>query len=392
MEQTLPSPILSNSRIRIAVSALFFLSGLCFSSWASRIPDIKERLQMSDGALGLLLLGMPLGTLLSLPISGYLVDRYGSKSIIIIGTLLYACFLPLLGLAPNLYMLGITVVIFGVGGNFLNISMNTQAAGTEQRYGRTIMASFHGLWSLAGFTGAGIGALMIGLQVKPLYHFIIIGGLALVILFFALKSLLPDNSRAKAQKFVLQKPEKALLRIGLIAFCGMMCEGCMFDWSGVYFKNIVMAENGMVAAGFTAFMSTMALVRFLSDRITNSIGTRKILIYSGMLIFIGLLIAILLPYLVPAMIGFFIVGAGVAAVIPLSFSSAGKSRQFSPGVAIALVATMGSFGFLLGPALIGFIAEALSLKVSFALIALMGLTISMIAFSGKPSQENTVTT
>lgn len=376
-----PNPLktISKAHLRIALSALFFSSGLCFSSWASRIPHIKEQLSLSDGQLGFLLLGMPLGSLLSLPAAGYLVERLGSKSIVVAGAIIYACFLPLLGLSPTVYSLGAMVVVFGIGGNFLNISMNTQAVGTEAIYGRTIMASFHGLWSLAGFTGAGIGAVMIHLQIIPFYHFLLIGGVSMIILFASLGFLLPNPPSKNIQKFTLAKPDKTLLRIGMIAFCGMLSEGCMFDWSGIYFKNIVMAEKGMIAAGFTSFMSTMALVRFFSDNLTHKIGSRKMLMYSGMLIFSGLLISISFPHIIPAILGFFLVGAGVASVIPLAFSAAGKSTALSAGVAIALVATIGNFGFLIGPALIGFISEAFNLRASFALIAVMGLMITVIA-------------
>jgi MFS family permease len=372
-------PAITNSYSRIAVSALFYSNGLCFSSWASRIPQIKEGLALSDGQLGLILLGMPLGSLLSLLPSGILVERFGSRILIIIAAITHASFLPLIGLSSSIWALSFAVFLFGMAGNFFNITMNTQAVSVEVKYGRTIMASFHGLWSVAGFSGAAIGAFMISLKVIPFYHFITVSGVALIILSVAFPYLVIDYTKKKSPGFVFVKPDKRLLKIGVIAFCGMLCEGCMFDWSGVYFQNVVGAERGLVAAGFISFMTTMALGRFFSDKITNNIGGRKMFMISGIMISSGLMLSVLFPTLLFAIIGFFIVGAGVASVIPLTFSYAGKSSKLSAGVAIALVATIGTFGFLIGPALIGFISEALNLRASFTLVAVMGLTISFLA-------------
>lgn len=167
-------PAISNLQSRIAISALFYSNGLCFSSWASRIPQIKEELLLSDGQLGLILLGMPLGSLVSLLPSGYLVDRFGSKFLIMIAAIMHASFLPLIGLSSAIWSLAIAVFLFGMAGNFFNVSMNTQAVSVEAKYGRTILASFHGLWSVAGFSGAAIGAVMISFNIIPFFHFIII--------------------------------------------------------------------------------------------------------------------------------------------------------------------------------------------------------------------------
>ncbi len=156
---------------RIAVSAVFFLAGLCFSSWASRIPDIQQKLHLSNAELGAVLLGLPTGLLISLPLAGWLVAKFGSKKVVLSAAIFYACSLPLLGLAQNKLQLIASLFLFGMGGNMLNISVNTQAVGTEALYGRTIMASYHGLWSLAGFTGAAIGTLAVKINLPPYQHF-----------------------------------------------------------------------------------------------------------------------------------------------------------------------------------------------------------------------------
>jgi MFS family permease len=379
-----------NVKRRLAVSALFFLSGLCFSSWASRIPDIKTKLRLSEGELGGLLLGMPIGSLIALPLVGWLVDKFGSRSIVIIAAILYPLVLPFIGLAPSFWALAAVLVMYGMSGNLLNISMNTQAIGVEKLYGKTIMASFHGLWSLAGFTGGAIGALMINLQLPPFTHFVLITLVAFAITAFAYRYTISQESRKTSSGFVFRKPDPLILRVGLIALCGMMCEGCMFDWSGVYFQKVVQAEAALVTAGYIAFMSTMALGRFISDYFTDLLGTARMLQISSLLISLGLVIAIALPYLVPAIAGFLLVGLGVSSVIPLTYSVAGRASTLSPGIAIALVSSIGYFGFLFGPPLIGFIAETFNLRISFAFIAFMGAIIGVLAltsFTAKPEPQ-----
>jgi MFS family permease len=370
-----------NIKRRIAISALFFLSGICFSSWASRIPDIKSTLGLSEGQLGGLLLGMPVGSLIAMPLVGWLVDKFGSRSVVIIAAILYPLVLPLIGLAPSFWVLAMILVLFGMSGNLLNISMNAQAIGVEALYEKTIMASFHGLWSLAGVTGGAIGAMMIKFQLTPVAHFMIIALLALSIVGLAYRYTISHDTRKSDGGLVLRKPDPLILRVGLIALCGMMCEGSMFDWSGVYFQKVIQAEEALVTTGYIAFMSTMALGRFISDYFTDRLGTARMLQISSLLITLGLVTAISFPLLVLAIAGFLLVGLGVSSVIPLTYSVAGKAGTMSPGIAIALVSSIGYFGFLFGPPMIGFIAESFNLRVSFAVIACMGAIIGVLALS-----------
>lgn len=372
-----------NLKRRIALSSLFFLSGICFSSWASRIPDIKVTLGLSEGELGGLLLGMPVGSLIAMPLVGWLVDKFGSRTAVIIAASLYPCVLPLIGLAPSFWALAFILVLFGMCGNLLNISMNAQALGVQQLYGKTIMASFHGLWSLAGFAGGAAGALMIDLELSPFSHFLFISAIACMIVLLAFRYTLKQENAKSEKGFIFRKPDPWLLRIGLIALCGMMCEGCMFDWSGVYFQKVVKAEEALVTAGYIAFMSTMAMGRFVSDFITDRLGTVKMLQISSFLIFAGLLISVFFPSLIPAIIGFLLVGFGTSSVIPLSYSIAGSNANISAGIALSIVSSVGYFGFLFGPPLIGFIAETFSLRVSFTCIAFMGAIIGILAMKVK---------
>ena len=371
---------------RIAVSSFFFLAGICFASWASRIPDIQAKLQLNSAALGGILLCLPVGLLTSLPVAGFLVAKYGSRVIVMVSAILYASTLPILGFADSVTQLMATLFVFGFGGNMMNISVNTQAVATETLYDKPIMASFHGVWSMAGFTGAAVGTLMVRFKVIPPYHFLSITALAaLILLIFSGKLNRRDSNRDEKQP-IFVRPDKSLLNFGLIAFFSMICEGAMFDWSGIYFAKVVQPEPALVTVGYTAFMCTMATGRFIGDWVAFRLGMKRMLQFSGLLTATGLLLAVIFPQFITATLGFLIVGAGVSSIIPMIYSAAGKSKVMSPGVAIAAVSTIGYLGFLFGPPFIGFIAQATSLRISFGLIAVMGTMIAVIA--GKIKIEN----
>lgn len=359
---------------------MFFLHGLCFSSWSSRIPAIQDMHSLSEAELGTLLLTLPVGSILSMTLAAALVSKFGSKRVLFSAILFYPTLLVTLGLAQSVWQLSILLVLFGLASNLVNISLNTQAVEIETIYGRSIMASMHGLWSLAGFVAAFIGAFMIEGQYVPYQHFLFIFGVIISMAFIASSNLLPDRAnKSSAATSLFKLPEKPLLILGLICFLSMICEGAMFDWSGIYFKKVVNAEGGMVGAGYVAFMSTMAGTRFIADGFREKYGMQKTLLVSGVLITIGLLMAVIFPYLVPSLIGFLLVGSGVSAVVPMVLSEAGKTNPLAPSVAIASVSTIGFFGFLLGPPLIGWIAGASSLRISFTVIALMGLSIAVLS-------------
>ncbi|MCW3118336.1 MAG: major facilitator superfamily [Chitinophagaceae bacterium] len=371
---------------RIGVSVFFFIQGLSFASWASRIPDIKNKLNLSDGALGGVLLGLPLGQLTAMALSGYLVSKYGSKKILSVAALLYPAILLLLATVNSTWQLMAGLFVFGVCGNLCNISINTQGVGVERLYGRSIMASFHGLWSLAGFAGGLISTFMVANSIPPFTHFCIIYIIAFLLTISARNIILPrDGSKTATEKTkVFVKPDRYIIILGLIAFACMVCEGTMFDWSAVYFENVVHAPQSLTRLGYVAFMCTMAGGRFAADWLVTKYGVERILKMSGIVILTGLLLAVIFPGIVMATIGFLLVGIGVSSVVPMVYSLAGKSKTMLPGVALAAVSSISFLGFLIGPPIIGFIAQASSLRWSFTVVALLGLGTTLLA--GKVKQ------
>lgn len=367
------------NRIRLAVSLFYFGQGIAFASWASRIPDIKHSLNLSDGALGSILLALPLGQLVTMPISGSLVTKFGSKRILTITAPLYVLALSNLGLATAPWHLAAFLFLFGVVGNMCNIAVNTQGAEAEKLFGRPIMTSFHGAWSIAGFSGALLGLLMVNLHIIPYYHFWIIVALIWVNVFFNYKHLVPGKgatSERKPRLFVM--PEGVLLQLGIIGFCSMATEGAMFDWSGVYFKEIVKAPTSLVILGYASFMIMMATGRFVGDKIIARMGRKRTIQISGLIISSGMFMSVLFPYVVTATLGFMLVGIGVSSIVPTVYSVAGKNGKIAPGMAIAIVSSVSYFGFLMGPPLIGYISQLSSLQYSYAVIGCFGLLVSFI--------------
>ncbi len=364
---------------RIAVSGLFFSAGFCFSGWASRIPDIQQKLNLNEAGLGITLLSLPIGLVISLPVSGYLVSRYGSRRVAALSAVLYAFLLPFLGLAFAVWQLVIVLFLFGFAGNLLNISMNTQGVNVEGYYGRSVMASFHGVWSVAGFCGAAVGTLMRWLILSPFYHFCIVAALIFLFVGLVYKYLTPEDLHSGTNTPIFARPDGILLKLGLIAFCCMVCEGTMFDWSGIYFARTVGAPQSLVTLGYVAFMIAMAGGRFAGDWLATKMGKKNMIRISGILIFSGMMLSVTLPYLIPATIGFLIIGMGVSSVVPIVYGVAGQSQKIASGVALAAVSTIGYMGFLFGPPVIGLTAQAFNLRWSFTLIACLGLGTTLLA-------------
>jgi MFS family permease len=371
----------SKKALRIAVGAMFFMAGLSFSSWASRIATVQQNMGLSDAALGAVLFSLPVGLMCSLPFSGWIITKIGSRKLLIGALLVYSVALVTLGLAQNPFQLIICLICFGFSSNAVNISVNTQAVAAEELYQRPILASFHGLWSLAGFVGAGVGTFMIANHVAPYLHFLLMMIVIMIGVIIAARYLKDDKVANAGPVFVM--PDSSLIKLGVIAFCSMICEGAMFDWSVIYFKKVVLAPTALVGVGFTAFMLTMAAGRFFADKFAHRYGLKRTLQVSGTLTATGLLIAVAFPYLYTAITGFLLVGVGVSSVVPMVFSAAGKSKTMQPGVALAAVSTIGFLGFLVGPPIIGFIAGLATLRASFILIACMGVSVVVVSTKAK---------
>lgn len=370
---------------RLAVGCFFFMQGLIFSSWANRIPDIKAKLGINDAVLGTLLFAIPMGQMLVMWLSGILVTRFGSRTTARCAVAVYPVILICIGLSNSVAALFAMLVAFGMAANLHNISINTQAVDVEAVYGRSVMSSFHGVWSLSGFCGGILSGFLVAHAVSVEEQFVGVAAAAYIMLVFVSRLLVerdiqPEKSGKDAGKTRgFLNPTPLVITLGFISFGSMSCEGIMFDWSVIYFKDAVSAPENLSHMGYIAFMFTMAGGRFLGDRLIMRFGAMNVLLYSGLTIFAGMMTAVAFPSILSATIGFLMVGFGVSTVVPTCFSLAGRSRRMNAGVAIAAVSTIGFFGFLMGPPLIGYVSYALGIRYSFAIMACVGLTVSALS-------------
>ena len=369
----------SKKRVRLAVSLFYFAQGVCFATWASRIPDLKTSLQLSDAHLGTILLALPLGQLVMMPLSGRLTTAFGTKKMLSIGAPLYALAMANLSLAHTGWQLALFLFLFGIAGNICNNALNTQGVIAETYCEKPVMTSFHGAWSIGGFSGALIGLFMVNLHVMPTLHFCVVGAVVWLHILVNHRFLLAgQKSVAGKTNSFFKKPQGILVQLGIIGFCSMATEGAMFDWSGVYFKDIVKAPQALIVLGYASFMVMMATGRFLGDRLITYFGRKRLLQISGIIISSGMFMAVLFPYLVPATIAFMLVGIGVSGIVPMVYSIAGSNTKVAPGIALAMVGSVSYFGFLMGPPLIGYISALANLRYSYAVIGCFGLLIAVL--------------
>lgn len=366
--------LISNRTRRIVLSGFFFFTGICFASWASRIPDIKMQLGLNDAELGAMLFFLPVGSFLGIPISGSLTSIYGSNRMLKIAAIIYPLSLTLIGTITQTWQLGICLFIFGMAGNFYNVAVNTQAVVLSKLFEKSIISTFHGFWSLAGFVGGLIGGLFVAKQITPIYQFMFVALISIIYLVFAHPYLMPSEKNKQPLNKMWNKPSALMLQFGFIALGNMICEGMMFDWSGLYFQKVALVPNEYRTMGYICFMACMTIGRMFADILINYWGARKQLMLSGLLVTIGLIIAVMLPGIIISTFGFMLVGFGVSSVIPTIYGSVGRSA--APGqasIALASVSSIGFFGFLIGPPIIGFLSQAIGLRWAFLSVSLLGL-------------------
>jgi MFS family permease len=360
---------------RVAVAVLFFLNGAIFASWVTRLPAVQARLLLTSGELGLALLGTAAGALVAMNLSGYLSARFGSRSVTTMAALCLCAVLPLLALAPTLPALVTTLVLFGASNGSMDVAMNTQGVAVERRYGRPILNSFHACYSLGALAGALLGGLVAASGIAPLPHFVSMALFSAILILSVTRLLLPAQTEVQGtgKGVAFAFPTRALLALGLVAFCVVLGEGAMADWSAIYLTSTLHTGAGLAAAGYAAFSVMMALGRGGGDRLTARLGPMAMVRLGGLVAAVGLTLALTGLWVPIAILGFGLVGAGFSVLFPLTLSAAGRTSKQASGTAIAAVATCGYMGFLVGPPVIGFIADALSLRIALGVVVVLSL-------------------
>ncbi|MEP7277734.1 MAG: MFS transporter [Bacteroidota bacterium] len=376
----------SPEQLRLVTSIYFFISGFGYSTWASRIPSVQQHLHLNEAQLGAALFAMPIGLIITLPITGKLLGHFESRAIMLTGVLVFNFLLGLPGFLVNTLQLVLVLFCFGSARNLMNLSMNTQAVDVQALYSRSILTTMHGIWSLAGFAGAGIGYLTVLFGIKTGWHLL---GVSIVLVTTATVCFpytLEKKPVSQVKKAVFSLPDKQMMKFALICFGSMACENIMYDWSGIYFLKVIHSSKAASVGAYVIYMVTMTIGRFGGDKLVGVLGIKKLLTYSGWLIFAGLMMAVLFPFQLSAGLGFALVGLGVSCMVPLVFSMAGKVQHANTGQALAAVSSIGYLGFLLVPPMVGFIAQATNLQWSFAVVACMS-TIILYSVNKIPDEE-----
>jgi MFS family permease len=364
-----------------AVVARFLLHGLIVSTWVSRIPAVKGSLGLTNAQLGLCLLGTAVGSVAAVPLTGWLVTRYGSKRVTMWSTVGFSLALIMPGLAINAATLFGALSVFGAMAGANDVSINSQAVSMEAALGEPTMSRFHAMFSVGGMIGASLGGLVAAREVPLSLHLIIASAFFLLIAVFTAPLLLDanDNSGPRSSGLALRRVPPVLLTLTVIGFCMFLSEGAMADWIAVYLKQVLIAGPGVAAAGYAVFSAGMAVFRLLGDAITARLGPVRTVRAGALIAAAGLALALAAHSPGWALPGFALTGAGFSAIVPVVFGAGGRLRSIPRGAGIAIVSGSGYIGFLFGPPLIGLLAQQTSLRSALLLVVALSLLAASLA-------------
>lgn len=376
---------------RLAVAAVFLVNGIIVGSWAAHIPLVAERLGISHSALGFSLFAMAFGALVAMPLAGAAVARLGSAMVARIVTpgLTLAFLLPTLAPSPATLTGGL--FLFGAINGAMDVAMNAHGVAVERKLGRPVMSSFHGMWSLGGLVGAGLAALLLP-SLSAAAHALLTTLLTTAGAVMPLLMLLPASADGGAPGSGFAWPSRATLGLGALCFLAMTSEGAVIDWAALHLRDSLDLGAGLAATGFAAFSAAMATGRFLGDALRSRIGAVTLVRGGAVLAVAGMILAIAVPAPAVAIAGFALVGLGLANLVPIFFGAAGSLPGQSAGTGIAAIATIGYSGFLVGPPLIGFVADATTLAAALGLIVAAAAAIGLWARIVDPARRHVAST
>jgi predicted MFS family arabinose efflux permease len=360
---------------RAATFATFAVNGAMIGTWVAHIPWLQDHLGVSKGTIGLCLLCMAAGALVSMPLTGQVLDRRSSASVTRAAALLYCLMLPLPVLATSAPMLGALLFVFGAANGAMDVSMNAHGVAVERALDKPIMSSLHGGWSLGGFVSSGLVAVAGSAGLDPRVESMIVGvALWLAVVWLGRRLGSASAHSEEAGGFAL--PSRAVFLIGALCFLAMMTEGAIGDWSGIYLRHDLGAGAAAAATGFTGFSLGMAIARLGGDALTERLGAGRLLRGGMALVATAIGGVLLVAAPVPAVIGFALCGLGIANAVPLLFSAAG--RLDPPGPSLAATFTVGYTGFIVGPPAIGFLADHIGLPETLSLLVLAALAVAAL--------------
>jgi MFS family permease len=366
------------TRERLATLAVFLANGFGIGAWAVEVPRIKEHLSLSDTALGMALFAFALGAIVAMPLAGRLAPRLGSGRATALLGAAFVVALPLPALMPNFALLCFVLLLLGAANGALDVSMNGHASTIETVWKSPIMSSFHAAWSAGGLLGAATGAMLqkwsVGVAGGLMVPDVFIAALILTAAAFALRDLGPRAEPA-ASGFAL--PDAGVMKLAALAFLCMMMEGGVADWSAVFLRSVLNGDASIAALGYSAFAFSMAACRIIGDVSVRRLGPATVVGLGGLLSASGLALVLGFPTALTACVGFALVGLGLANIVPVIFSAAGRSTA-TPAVGVSMAATAGYAGFLVGPPLIGFGAGLMGLRLALGVLVIAAFVVCLL--------------
>ena len=361
-----------------AARAFFFIGGFGTATWAPLVPLLRERLMVGDDVLGMLLLCIGVGSLLTMPLSGALAMRLGCRRVVMTASILFAAILLLVSCVDALSLAVPIVLIFGAVMGCIDVVVNIVAVLVEKGIGRRIMSGMHAFWSLGGFAGAGLYGVWVGLLgLTPFQSTAIAAGLILLLTVVYGRHLIPYGGGGGA---LLALPRGLIVFVGMTAFIAFLSEGAVMDWGGVYLTTVRGMDLALAGTGYSVFSAAMLTMRFLGDRVVQRIGALPVAVGGALLAFGGILLVMFAPADVLLYVGFFAIGIGSANIVPVFFSLMGRQNVMPVSAAVSAVSTMGYLGILAGPAAIGFVSSLTTLQTAFAMLAALSILQATIGF------------
>ncbi len=348
---------------------MFFVAGAVLASWVPYIPLVQRRLELTEGDLGTALLAMTAGALLGVVSTGALIERFGSRAVAAAAGVAFCLLLPAPVFAPSFVLLAIALLGFGAVFGSMDVAMNAQAALVQRAADRSLMSSFHGLYSVGGMVGSALAGLLFSAEIAPRWHLAGVVAAMAALCAAGSRGMLPAGDGERRAGPALSLPLGSVAGLSVLAFLIFVGEGAVMDWATVYLANVVEADAGMAVAGFTAFSTAMAAGRFVGDAATARLGATRFGFASAALAAAGLALALATPSLWVAVAGFALAGLGFANLIPILFSRAAEATPDAPQKGISGVAGVGYFGLVAGPPAIGYTADALGLRGALWFVA-----------------------
>ncbi len=356
-------------KARNATYSSFLLCGIAVSAWAPMVPLAKQRTGINEAELGIILLAMGAGAIVSMPFVGPIIQKKGSRPIIFAGSILAAAILPLLTVVATPLLLGATLFVFGAAIGCLDVAMNSQAVVVQDKVKRHIMSSFHGMFSVGGLAGAMLFGGLLSIKLSPLVAALIISAALICLAVWYSRHFIEHPVQEQSSGFVFRLPKGPVVLLGIFCFITFLAEGALLDWSALFLREDRGYDLAMSGAGYAIFSVSMAVMRFSGDTLVHRFGPSTIVFWGGLFAAAGLIISVAVPWTFAPLAGFLLIGIGAANIVPVLFSAAGKADPGAPELALAAVTTMGYAGQLAGPALIGFAAHLTSLPIALGMLA-----------------------